>query len=45
MKRILTLFAAAALCAVMSASVSAQSGGYEVKGVVVDQAGRSSGPR
>lgn len=39
MKRILTLFAAAALCAVMSASVSAQSGGYEVKGVVVDQAG------
>ncbi len=39
MKRILTLFAATALCAVMSASVSAQSGGYEVKGVVVDQAG------
>ncbi len=39
MKRILTLLAAAAISAVMSANVSAQSGGYEVKGTVADQAG------
>ncbi len=38
MKRILTLLAGIALTAAMSASVFAQSG-YEVKGVIADQAG------
>lgn len=43
MKRILTTLAAITLSAVMSVSVFAQSGRYEVKGVIVDELGPVAG--